>query len=126
METIQRYDLKKFHLKKFHKTVDEFYENTIVDRNYKSELSLKYQKRFLRYRDSLFTFLGQNGVPWHNNTAENAIRHLALQRHISGNFYESGAKDYLRLLGINQSCRFQGKSFLKFLLAGIKDLDSFK
>ena len=125
METIQRYGSKKYYLNKFHKTVDKFYQNTIVNKNYKSELSLKYQKRFLRYRESLFTFLAQDNIPWHNNTAENAIRHLAMQRNISGNFYEFGAKDYLRLLGIKQTCRFQEKSFLKFLLSGMKDLDKF-
>ncbi|MEP1080096.1 IS66 family transposase [Leptolyngbya sp. PL-A3] len=126
MEVIQRHNLKKFYLNKFQKNVDKFYQDTIVNRDYKSELSLKYQKRFLRYRDSLFTFLSQDGIPWHNNTAENAIRHLALQRNISGNFYESGAKDYLRLLGIKQSCRFQGKSFFEFLFSGETDLDQFK
>jgi hypothetical protein len=32
----------------------------------------------------------------------------------------------LRLLAINQTCRFQGKSFLRFLLSGKKDVDQFK
>jgi hypothetical protein len=34
--------------------------------------------------------------------------------------------DYLLLLGIAQSCRFQEKSFLRFLLSGAKDIDAFK
>jgi hypothetical protein len=38
------------------------------------------------------------------------------QRKISGSFGEKGAVQYLRLLGIAQTCRFQQKSFLGFLL----------
>jgi hypothetical protein len=56
-------------------------------------------------------------VPWHNNAAERALRHLAVQRKISGAFSEKGAGDYLRLLAIAQTCRFQGKSFLGFQLS---------
>jgi hypothetical protein len=37
-----------------------------------------------------------------------------------------GARTYLRLLAISQSCRFQEKSFLQFLLSGVKDVDAFK
>jgi hypothetical protein len=72
-----------------------------------------------------FTFLEQDGIPWHNNTAERAIRHLARQREIPGSFHESGARDYLILLGIRQTCRSQGKSFFKFLLSEETDLDHF-
>ena len=87
---------------------------------------LKYQKRFTRYRGSLFTFLEENGVPWHNNTAETAIRHLAMFRDMSKSLYESGVRNYLVMLGIRQTCRFQGKSFLKFLFSREKDIDQFK
>ncbi|MCP4287524.1 MAG: transposase, partial [Gammaproteobacteria bacterium] len=82
--------------------------------------------RFTRYQDSLFTFLEQDGIPWHNNTAENAIRHLAIQRDMSKSFYESGTRAYLVLLGIRQTCRFQGKSFFKFLFSEETDLDKFE
>ena len=58
--------------------------------------------------------------------AEGAIRHLAIQRKISGSFYESVAHDYLLLLGIAQTCRFQNKSLLEFLLSGEKDVDAFR
>ena len=85
-----------------------------------------YQKRFDRYRDSLFTFLTQDGIPWENNMAERAIRQLAVQRKISGSFYERVAPQYLLLLAISQTCRFQRKSFLKFLLSKETDLDSFR
>ena len=85
-----------------------------------------YQKRFDRYRESLFTFLTQDGIPWENNMAERAIRQLAVQRKISGSFFKRVAGHYLLLLAISQTCRFQEKSFLKFLLSKETDLDSFR
>jgi hypothetical protein len=126
MESVQRYGLKKRHLHKFMKHVDKFHDNVIDQKYYKSELCLKYQQRFLRYREQLFTFLEHDGIPWHNNTAESAIRHLPLQQRISGIFHNSVIRYYLVLLGIKQTCRFQDKSFLKFLLSGEQDVDGFK
>lgn len=126
LETVEKYGLKKRHLSKFNKVVEKFYVQNILDKVYHSELAVKYQKRFERYRQSLFTFLEQDTIPWNNNTAERAIRHLAIQRKISGSFYESGATSYLVLLGIMQTCRFQDKSLLKFFMSGEKDIDKFK
>ncbi|MDJ0719318.1 MAG: IS66 family transposase [Prochloraceae cyanobacterium] len=125
-ESIYKYGLKKRHLRKFGKDVNRFYEKNINDSFYDSELTIKYQKRFKRYQESLFTFLEHDFMPWHNNTAERALRHIAIQRKISGFFFESGATSYLTLLGIMQTCRFQEKSFLKFLVSGEKDIDAFK
>src|SRR5262249_12865600 len=58
--------------------------------------------------------------------AERAIRQLAVQRKISNTFSKRVAPQYLLLLAISQTCRFQGKSFLKFLLSKETDLDSFR
>jgi hypothetical protein len=126
MEAIQKYGLKKRNLHKFQKHVDIFYQETIFNKHYHSELALTYQKRFIRYQESLFVFLEQDGMPWENNTAERAIRHLTVQEKISGYFYKSIMPDYLRLLGIRQTCRFQGKSFFKFLFSEETDLDKFE
>ncbi|MBV7335134.1 IS66 family transposase [Chloroflexi bacterium TSY] len=126
MEAVQKHGLKRRNLNKFQKPVDEFYKRTITDRSYRSELPVKYQNRFLRHRDSLFTFLKCDGIPWHNNTAETGIRHFVIQQKISGTFFELGARDYLLLLGIRQTCRFQNKSFFKFLFSGETDLDEFQ
>ncbi|MBE9138633.1 IS66 family transposase [Nodosilinea sp. LEGE 07088] len=125
-EAIDKYGLKKRNLGKYRKKVDQFYKNHITSKNYQSELSIKYQKRFERYQKSLFTFLEYDSIPWHNNTAERALRHIAIQRKISGSFFETGANSYLTLLGIMQTCKFQEKSFLKFLVSGEKDVDAFK
>ncbi len=126
MEEVQKYGLKKRVLYKFKQDVDRFYKRTINDKRLKSDLAQKYQKLFIRYQDSLFTFLEQDGIPWHNNTAERAIRHVAKQRAISTSFHASVMKNYLVLLGIKQACRFQGKSFFKFLLSGETDLENFE
>ncbi|MCX6141694.1 MAG: TM0106 family RecB-like putative nuclease [Ignavibacteriales bacterium] len=126
LEAEKKYGLKKCHLSKFGKSVDRFYRKNIDKEASNCDLVAKYQKRFQRYRGSLFTFLESNGIPWHNNTAENAIRHLAVQRKISGTFYKKVAPLYLLLLGIAQTCRFQDKSLLKFFLSEEIDIDKFK
>jgi predicted RecB family nuclease len=126
MEAVQQYGLKKRHLHPFMKQVNTFYTGTITDKLYTSELVLKYQKRFDRYRDSLFTFLEYDGIPWHNNTAERALRHIAKQQQISMSFHEAATHEYLRLLGIKQTCRFQNKSFFQFLLSREQNIDQFE
>jgi predicted RecB family nuclease len=111
---------------RFLPTVDAFYTRQITEASYKSEVTQRYQKRFERYRASLFTFLSFDGIPWNNNTAERGIRHLAVQRKISSSFFKGAIPNYLLLLGIAQTCRFQEKSFLKFLMSGELDVDSFR
>jgi Transposase IS66 family len=126
METVQNYGLKKRHLHKFTPQVETFYNRIIVDKRYKSDLVVTYQKRFVRYKESLFTFLTEDGIPWHNNTAERAIRPFAIQRDISKSpLYEATTHAYLALLSIRQTCRFQGKSFFKFLFSGETELEHF-
>jgi hypothetical protein len=126
LQTIQKYGLKKRHLNKYKKHIDLFYKKNIDRQVYKFEVTTKYQKRFQRYRNSLFIFLEEDGIPWNNNMAERAIRQLAVQRKISGTFFDSLVSEFLLLLGMAQSCRFQNKPFLKFLLSKKKDIDLFK
>ena len=126
LKDIDRWGLRARYLHKFTKQVVAFYKTVIDGREYVLDATKKYQKRFVRYRDSLFRFLEEDGIPWNNNTAERAIRHLAVQRKISGALYSRGAIGYLELLGIAQTCRFQEKSFLKFLLSGAVDVDLFQ
>jgi hypothetical protein len=126
IEAIHRWGLKAKHLRRFKKHVDTFYITVIEGREYALDVTKKYQKRFARYRDSLFRFLDEDGIPWNNNTAERAIRHLAVQRKISGTFHPRGAVGHLEMLGIAQTCRFQEKSFLQFLLSKEIDVDRFQ
>jgi hypothetical protein len=126
IQAIDQWGLKVRHLRRFKKQVDRFYETVIQGREYGLDVTKTYQKRFIRYRESLLRFLDEDGLPWNNNTGERAIRHLAVQRKISGRLYQRGAVDYLVLLGIAQTCRFQEKSFLKFLLSEEIDVDRFQ
>jgi Transposase IS66 family len=125
MECIQRHGLQQRKLRRFKNKVKQFYNYAVNNVYYKSDLASKYQKRFLRYRNSLFTFLEHDGILWHNNPAERAIRPIAKQWVISTSFSASVTRDYLVLLGIRQTCRFQGKSFFKFLMSGETDLEQF-
>jgi len=106
--------------------VERFYRDVIDGTDWESEVVQRFITRFHRYQESLFVFLTEDSIPWNNNAGERAIRHLAVQRKISGTFFKSFAPHYLVLLGIAQTCRFQEKSFFKFLLSGEKNVDAFR
>jgi Transposase IS66 family len=74
----------------------------------------------------LFTFIEYDGIDWNNNMAERNIQPIAIQRKIPMAFREKGAERYLLLLGIAQTCKLQGKAFLKFLLSKERDVDTYK
>ncbi len=125
METINRYGLKKRHLNKHHKDIDKFYIQNI-NKEYESELAMKYQKRFKKYRNKLFMFLNYDGIPWNNNNAEHAIKPFAAyRRNISATFSESGLNNYLVLLSLQQTCQYRGLSFLDFLRSGETNFEKF-
>jgi predicted RecB family nuclease len=126
LQAVDRFGLKVWHLRKFAKDVERFYQRYITGKDYTSEATAAFRKRFDRYRESLFMFLSADGIPWENNMAERAIRQLAVQRKISGSFFKRSAGHYLLLLAISQTCRFQGKSFLNFLLSKGTDVDAFR
>ncbi len=126
LEDAQRFGLKARHLGKHQGRIDRFYGEMITGQTSVRDTTARYRKRFERYKESLFCFIANDGVPWHNNTAERALRHLAVQRKISGAFTEKGASDYLRLLAIAQTCRFQRKSFLSFLLSKSTNVDEYR
>ena len=92
LAAVDRFGLKAWHLRKFDKDVERFYDKNVTGREYRSEAAETYRKRFDRYRDSLFTFLTLDGIPWENNMAERAIRQLAVQRKISGTFFKRVAR----------------------------------
>jgi hypothetical protein len=53
------------------------------------------QKRFLKYRNSIFTFLYHLKVPPDNNASERAIRNVKVKQKISGQFKSvRGADDF--------------------------------
>jgi hypothetical protein len=123
--TVDAHGLKSTYLKRHHADVAKFYE-ALGATLYRSELAEQYRKRLIRYRDKLFTFLNHDGVPWNNNNAEHAVKHFANYRMISdGRMTERGLNAYLVLLSICQTCKYKGISFLKFLLSGERDVQTF-
>ena len=127
LESIQKYGSKKVKLQKYNRRIDTFFTEHVVDRSYRSDLCIKYQKRFIKYWKQIFTFISHDGVPWHNNAAENALRQITMQQDISKVFSDSNIHSYLLLLGVKQTCKYQRKPFLTFLLSGKKcfeDLDA--
>jgi len=60
--TIDRYGLRKRHLHKHVKTAERFCSN-IARSHFASDCALKYQTRFKKYDDRLFTFLQYDAVP---------------------------------------------------------------
>ena len=123
--TIDRYGLKTYYLRRHIKDVERFYRG-MVRKDAQSELQKKYQTRFLKNENWLFTFLNHDGVPWNNNNAENAIKGFAtLRRVIGGCSTEKGLKDSLALLSIHQSLRNHGQSSLHFFRSGETSLERY-
>lgn len=125
VETIDKYGLKKRNLNKHRQEVEKFYKR-IIEQSSKSELTQKYQKRFRRYKESLFTFLNYDGIPWNNNNAEHAIKPFAAYRRTcDGLFTEQSIQEYLILLSVQQTCKYQELSFFEFLKSGKQSLVEF-
>jgi transposase len=60
-----------------------------------------FQKRLIRYKDHLFTFLYDPLVPSHNNDSEKAIRNVKVKQKVSGQFKTlSGAENFAILRSI--------------------------
>ena len=125
MDTVNHYGLKKRFLKKHQKDVDKFYKK-FISIEYETDLAIRYQKRFQRYQEKLFTFLHHDNIPWNNNNAESAIKPFAKYRKVaSGMSTANSIKDYLVLLSIHQTCRYRGISFLDFLKSGEKSIEEY-
>jgi Transposase IS66 family len=123
--TIDKYGLRKIHLQKHNRDVEKFY-GSLFSYAYKSDIAIKYQWRFKKYQDRLFTFLNHDDVPWNNNNAEHAIKGFAAYRNITdGLFTENGIKQYLTLFSIYQTCTYKGVDFLRFMLSRETDIDQF-
>ena len=125
VSTVDQHGLKSRFLKAHEEGVASFFR-LLTERSFSSEVAESLRDRFLKYRDKLFTFIRYDGVPWNNNSAENAIKRFAYYREDTvGTLTEAGLNDYLVLLSIFQTCRYKGVSFLKFLLSRELDIDAF-
>lgn len=123
---MERYGLKRHHLGKHQREVDRFFDD-LVEKSFSSDPARAIKERMLRNKDSLFTFLRYDGVPWNNNNAEHAVKRFAYYREVTdGKLSEAGLMDYLVLLSIEQTCEYKGFRFLKFLLSGETDLRCYR
>src|SRR5262249_36558367 len=123
--TIDQHGLKRRHMDRHERDVERFFE-VITGESFRSEVAQGIRERLLRYRDKLFTFIHYDGVPWNNNSAENAVKRFAWYRAGTvGLVTESGLNDYLVLLRIYQTFQYRGVSFLKVLLSREREIDLF-
>lgn len=125
VETIDRHGLKRYFLKKYVRDVGLFL-SSIESNIYRTEIAIKYQTRFIKNRNKLFEFINHDNVSWNNNNAEHAIKILAMHANKDLNgFRETRIDDYLKIMSIYQSCKFQDLSFLKYLLSNESTLESY-
>lgn len=124
--TVDLYGLRKRHLGKHKRDIDRFFKS-IMETTYCSEAAKGYRQRLLKCRGKLFTFIEHDGVPWHNNAAEHAVKAFTHYREVADSLVsEAGLAPYLVLLSIQQTCKYKGISFLKFLLSRETDIDVFR
>jgi predicted RecB family nuclease len=125
VETVDRRGLKKRFLRKHRNSVDRFY-NRLADGFAASEAASKLVDRLHKNRNTMFTFLDFDDVPWNNNNAEHAVKAFAsLRRVIEGPTTEKGLHDFLVLLSVCETCKCKDVDFLDFLRSGSKDIDDF-
>ena len=125
VETIDRFGLKAWHLRKHKKAVESFFRR-LPRRRYQTEVASGYKKRFEKNRKKLFTFLDYDGVPWNNNNAEHAIKSFVRMRNVIGaNSTTRSIEDSLILLSVSETCKYKGVNFLRFLRSGDMDIDVF-
>jgi hypothetical protein len=123
IDSVDRFGLKAYHLRKHKDSVNRFYE-ALSRRDYQTEVAAGYKKRVGRNSAKLFTFLDHDGVPWNNNNAEHAIKTFArLRRSIGGKSSAKSIRDYLVLLSISETCKRKDVNFLH-LQSGQIDIDS--
>jgi hypothetical protein len=125
VDTIDMHGLSKRHLQQHKAEVSGFFRG-LEPRVYCSEMAAAYQARFARTEGKLFTFLDHDGIPWNNNSAEHAVKAFAYYRRLcDGMMGEQGLSDYLVLLSVQQTCKYRGVSFLKFLLSQEEDVEAY-
>jgi hypothetical protein len=122
VSTIDRYGLKKVHLRK-HKRSAERFLASVASLDCSTEFGSSLQKRIEKNRDRLFTFLDFDNVPWNNNNAEHAVRAFTRLRNGMATSTARGTTDYCKLLTLQQTLRCRGIGFLDFLRTGRTELD---
>jgi len=88
----------------------------LLDKGWKDEDAVRISKELRRRLGMLFTFVEREGVPWHNNDAERAIRPGVLARKISGGRRTwKGAEVYQVLLSLTETSKKRGMNFISYV-----------
>ena len=88
---------------------------TIYEETYSDPDCQRIAKRLRRHKDELFTFLEVEGVDWHNNEAERALRPMVVARKNSyGSRTIEGARDRAVLMSVSDSARKRGERYTDF------------
>lgn len=96
----------------------EFQEEmkTFLDRGWTDEDAVRISKELRKRQDMLFTFMAHEGVSWHNNDAERAIRQGVLHRKISGGRRTwTGAEVFEVLLSTYETAKKRGERFIEMV-----------
>src|SRR5436305_9757908 len=81
----------------------------------------RLQKRLIKHKDWIFTFMAYPDVTPHNNSSERAIKAAKLKDKVSGGFRSAlGASRFAQLLSLTQTLRKQKLAILPSLTAIFK------
>ena len=87
-----------------------------LDRGWTDEDAVRISKELRKRLDMLFTFMDHEGVPWHNNDAERAIRQGVLHRKISGGRRTwTGAEVFEVILSTYETAKKRGERFIEMV-----------
>jgi transposase len=88
----------------------------LLDNEWKDKDIVRISKELRKRLNMLFTFVEKEGVPWHNNNAECAIRKGVLARKISGGRRTwKGAEIFQILLSISETAKKRGENFIQLI-----------
>lgn len=88
----------------------------LLDRKWVDADAIRISKELRKRHDMLFTFMVVEGVPWHNNDAERAIRQGVLHRKISGGRRTwNGAEIFEVILSIYETLKKRGEGFMELI-----------
>jgi len=77
-------------------------------------------ERFRKHGEAYFTFMTTPGMEPTNNIAEQAVRFVVIDRHVTqGTRGEAGQKTAERLWTVVGTCQLQGRSAFNFILAAV-------
>ena len=91
---------------------------TFLNQSLQEKEEITLQKRFCKHQDSIFRFLYDPDIPFHNNDSEKAIRNAKVKQKISGGFRSrKGADRYAVLLSIVETAKKQEFNLLDSIRA---------